>query len=271
MTALVSPVRFDRLQAALVSVLGEATGEQVTWAYGQGVYEGSFDGDLIDLRIAVGPKARDYGWRRRDMLPPTVVDVAIDAAVADERCVIEVNDHAFYYDVDALDDEAAIRDGLIAALADETDYFTAAANGALVRLTPATNAGIWHVALSGSLSLDAAPLSTQAIRVTEGTHTLTIECTCFSKQTSPRAGAWMLAGKARGALEASDLVERLEAAELNVKFVGAGTDLSDVAGASWQSRVSFDLTIDVPAIFARDIDRVTQINYEGVPTFTVSA
>ena len=268
MTAIVSPVRYDRLQAALVSVLGEATGAEVTFAYGSGVWEAAPD-ELIDLRVIVGPREREYQRRRFDFFPPTLIEIAIDSAVEDQRYLVDVNEHGFYYDADDADDEADIRDGLIAALAGET-LFTASASGANVRLVPDTPAGIWQLALHGPMSLDTLTLDTDAARLYEGTQTITVQADCFSKSTSPRAGAWDLASRARAAFMRQDVIDALEAAEISIRTIGAGIDISDQSGASWRSRVAFDIEIDLPAMFAAPIDRVTSIDYQGIPSFTLS-
>lgn len=269
---IASPIRFDRLQATLSTVIEAATGIDTSWGYGEKVYDADTDGDLISLKVITGP--RDLNIRRKRgayLLPPTQVDIAIDTPIVDgQRYFVEINGHGFYYDAGSGDAVGDVRDGLIADMDGET-LFSAAASGDDVRITPAALGGVWQMALAGPLSATVTP-ATAAVRISEGYKRVTVAVQCFSKNPYPRSGAWDIATKAQAAFDAGDLLEQLEAAGAHVQSVGSGVDLSGVAGPAWESRVSFDLEIDLPCTFVRPVDHVETLNLDlsGVGAFTVA-
>jgi hypothetical protein len=270
MAAIIQPVRFDRMQAALVSVLAEATGVDVAFAYGDGVFDGAFDRDFINVTPILGPRGLDRGSRGIYMFPASVVELSIDSVIVGQRYLLDVNRHGFAYDAVGGNTADNVIDGLIAAIGTDSHVTATKVAGPLLRIVPKSGAFFWHLQLHGPISADTITLAADACKVVEDVAEMTLAVGCFSKGATPMDGAWTVAGKAAGAFEATDLLERLRAADVAVLAVGGGTDLADVAGAAWQTRVSFDVRITLPATIVRPTDRVERIDVD-LQSFSVTA
>lgn len=260
MTALVQPIRYDRMQAAIVSVLEEAAGVDVGFAYGPAVFDGAFDADFINVTPTLGPVGTDRGGRGFYLLAPSQIDLEIpDAIVVGRRYLLDINRHGFYHDAVTGNTATAVIDGLVAAVGTDPHFIAARVAGPLLRLTPRITGGLWHVQMHAGWDLADLDLSDQAIKVVDDVADLTLSIGCFSKGSTPMDGAWSVAAAAAGAFESGDLLERLSAADVSIKAVGGGVDLSDVAGAAWQTRVSFDVRLSIPAFIVRPVERVERI------------
>ena len=257
---IVQPIRWDRVQEAIVSNLDSATGKVTSFAYGQGVYSDGFDQDgFVNIEVAVGPSPQDDRRARSTyLLPPTLVDITLSAVTIPELYTMEINGHAFRYESVGGDDEAAILAGLVATTTDET-LFSAAVVGSAVQLTPASLGGIWSLLLRGPLDIGPIVLSDDAVRVYRGRSRTILSIGCFSRNGSPRNGAWHLAAQCQAAFESADLVDVLHESEVYVQRVGGGIDLSAESGPSWETRVSFDVEIDTPSTWVRPVDRIETI------------
>jgi len=90
---LVSPVRYDRLQEALITVVEDAvTPAQVAWSYGQGVFDATFPSGFVNITMLGGPTYHNQNHARGSILiPPTSVTVKVNTATAGVRYIITVN------------------------------------------------------------------------------------------------------------------------------------------------------------------------------------
>ena len=257
---IVDPIRWDRIQEAIGIMLDDATGKVSAFAYGQGVYSDGFDQDgFVNIEVAVGPTPQDDRRARSTyLLPPTLVDVELSAVTIPELYTMEVNGHAFRYESVGGDDEAAILAGLVATTTDET-LFSAAVVGSAVQLTPAALGGIWSLLLRGPLVAGPIVLADDAVRVYRGRSRTILSIGCFSRNGSPRNGAWSIAAQCQAAFESADFADLLHDAEVFVQSVGGGIDLSAESGPSWETRVSFDVEIDTPSTWVRPVDRIETI------------
>jgi hypothetical protein len=82
----------------------------------------------------------------------------------------------------------------------------------------------------------------------------------YSKGREPRTGAWALLQRALGAVQSEDYVSTMRQFGVGVWTKGVVSDLSAIAGAHWETRASFDLSIAAKAVWVRPVDRVESVN-----------
>jgi len=267
---LVSPVRYDRLQEALITVVEDAvTPAQVAWSYGQGVFDATFPSGFVNITMLGGPTYHNQNHARGSILiPPTSVTVKVNTATAGVRYIITVNHFPYSYDASGGDTVTNIRDALLTIVqADTESPYSAATSGAdSIIFTPDAVGNIWHMSVT-SLMTGTPTLSSNAVRIVKGKRLFTISFGCFSKGRFPRSGAWDLAAKIEAALTAQDLVDLLSEYGVAVWGKSPAVDLSDLAGGHWESRVSFDATFTMESVFTRPVDQIEHVN--ATVNFTV--
>lgn len=264
--ALASPVRFDRLQAGLIDIIGGmVTPAQVGWAYGEGVFDSSFPGDFVNLTMVGGPSYHNQNHARGEVLiPPTLVTLTVDTAVVGKRYTVQINGYNHFYDASAGNTVDDIRDALVTNInADSNDPYTAAptANPGEFTVTPDSFGAIWQMALFGGNMSSVVTLSDDAVLNTFGTRTFSIAIGCFSKNRFPRNGAWDLAAIIQAGLTTTDFSDQLSNYGVALWGKGPAVDLSDIAGGHWESRVSFDITCAMESVVTRPVDQIETVDF----------
>lgn len=270
-------LRLDRFQQAVFDALSDSLGSgvDVGWAYGQAAFE-QRGADLVDLTMANGPSQ----WTRkrmrgRPLLPFDDITIKVSAAVLDMRNIVRINDFAFFTDVLLGESPEDVRDALVTAInADsDNDPWTAAPAIAVDELviTPAAFGSIFSLELVGDLTAPSQTISGNAGLLTRGTRVFTIQIQCFSKGREPRNGAWNLMGNVLATFEAEEYIEAMRALGVSVWDKGIATDISAIAGANWESRVTVDVQMTMQSVFVRPVEAIetveidfTALNSEGL-------
>ena len=263
---ILSPIRLDRFQRALVEVLDGALGADasVGWAYGEALWDDNFPtGNLVNLTLVQGPTFHTKdGAAGSVLIPPTVVGLVVDVATVGVRYVTVINDYSYFYDAIALDTVDDIRTGLVAAIVADTESpYTAAATGAPggYTVTPDATGSIWQMSVS-VLQTATPTLNTQAVLKVQGTRRMSVAVGCFSKGRSPRTGAWDIAARCQAAFTSPQYAQTFSRYGVGVWGKGPAVDLSDLAGGHWESRVSFDVDFAMQSTHTEAVGQVETIH-----------
>lgn len=260
------PLRLDRLQAGVFAVVNGQMAPDATvgWSYGQAAFE-QVGPDLIDLQLANGPSFWSQKGKRSSTIAP-FDDVTIDVTAATDavRNIVRVNgiDHAV--DGDGVLDPEGIRDAMVALLnanPTEGDTWSAApgvSTSELV-LTPSSFGSVFSLELVGELAATSQTLSGNAARLTTGTRVWTLTIQCFSKNRTPRNGAWALMSEIEGIFEDDDHIETLNSYGVSVWDKGIAADISAIAGANWESRVTLDVQLAMRSAMVKPVDTIETV------------
>lgn len=256
------PLRLDRLQKGVFSVLEDAMAPaDVGWAYGQAAFE-QRGADLVNITMSNGPSYwTQKSVRGLPIQPFDDITIDVTAATADVRDVISVNCIDYFVDVIAQTPEQ-IRDEFIVLLnADAGDPWavTPGGNPSELVLTPTSFGDVWSIELTGELAALSQTLSGEIALLTQGTRVFTITIECFSKNRFPRNGAWSLMSKIEGVFEAEEYIQTLDSFGVAVWDKGIATDISAIAGANWESRVTLDVQMAMRSALVRPVDQIETV------------
>jgi len=258
------PLRLDRLQLGVFGVLSAALpSSTVGWAYGQAAFEG-LTPELVNVQMANGPSYwTQKGKRSRVFQPFDSVTLDVTGSTSGVRNIVRVNGIDNAVDGDGLLDPEGIRDALVVLLnADTNDPWTAAPGGAPSELvlTPDSLGTIYSLELAGELAALSQVISSSAARITQGTRVFTITIECFSKDREPRNGAWSLMSTIEGVFEDEDHIETLNSFGVSVWDKGIAADISAIAGANWESRVTLDVQMAMRSALVKAVSTIETVN-----------
>jgi hypothetical protein len=260
------PLRLDRIQRALFENLSDAVAPvRVAWGYNEQTFESVPDEGLVDLRMIGGPSPFIRSGKRGTLLNAAdSITITVDAVEVGKRYIVRLNGFDYRTDAVALDTVTTIRDRLRDAInADELETATALDAGADgLTLAADSLGGLRSLQLVGALTSDPPVLNGASVLVVEGTQTMLVNVQAFSKGREPRSGAWAIVQQLLAALQSEDYVEAMRRLGVGVWTKGIATDLSAIAGAHWETRASFDLTVAARAVWVRPISRIETIDLE---------
>jgi hypothetical protein len=172
-----------------------------------------------------------------------------------------LNDFDFFTDGIGGDTLTTIRDRLIALInADTITPATAVVFDAdTFDLNADSLGGIVSLALVGSLSAGTVVDADDSVLVTEGSQSMLLNVQAFSKNKEPRNGAWAILQQCAAALQTPDLTEKFTRFGVGVWDKSQPVDLSAIAGASWETRASLDVTLAARALWVRPVDVVETV------------
>ncbi len=254
------PLRLDRVQSSLFNTLGDAVDPvRVAWAYGEQVFEDIPDEGLVSLTMLGGPSPHLRGGKRGTILNAAdSIIVTVDAVEVGKRYIVRLN--CFDYRTDAVlgDTPTTIRDRLRDEINnDALESVTASDSGVdAITLTADYLGGMRDLFLIGALSSSGKVLNGESVLVVEGAQSMLVNVQTFSKCREPRNGAWAIAQQVLAALQSEDYIETLRRFGVGVWSKGVLTDLSAIAGAHWETRVSFDVNIAARAFWVRPVARI---------------
>jgi hypothetical protein len=270
---IASPIRFGALQAGLVAAFQEACGPNITvgWAYGESVYDSSNypnKGDLINLTLTDGPTySNRFGAAGTAYLPPSSILITITASQG--MYVLEVNNQSFRFEASNSSTVNNIRDGLLASIAAALDplSFTAAATltQGQILLTPTFLGGVYQCSVispGGNNMVGVPTISPNAVLLTSSSRLFTVTVQAFSKNKSPRNGAWDIISKCEALLEDSTYTTTFNDRGFTIMGKGTAVDLSNVDNGHWQSRVQFPFTVNMRSAYVRPIDQISTVNIQ---------
>lgn len=263
---IVSPIRYDRMQLSLVSVLQSAVGSDavVGWAYGEALWGSNFpNGQAVNLTMVGGPSFHNTSAASGTALElPSSITYQVVDAVEDRRYFIEVNDFLYSYDAVFGDSVTDIRDELVAILnMDTVSRFTATPSGAdSLILTPTATGDIWQSRVStGIAGTPTFDPSNQYFLLTKGTRVFNVAIGCFSRNRSPRTGAWDLAARCQAALTYPGNADTFADYGVGIWGKSPAVDLSELDNGHWQSRVQFDVDLAMQSVFTKPVDNIENV------------
>jgi hypothetical protein len=257
-----APLRLDRLQKGVFLAIADAMAPaSVGWSYGQAAFE-QLGPELINLQMANGPSYwTQRGKRGSTILPFDSLTLDVTASTPGKRDIVSLNGIEFFVDVVAQTPEQ-IRDELIVSLnADANDPWSAAPGVAVSELviTPASFGAIWSAEVSGEIEALSQVVSGNAATLTQGTRVFNITIECFSKEREPRNGAWALMSRIESIFETADYVDTLSEYGVALWNKGIATDISAIAGANWESRVTIDVQMAMRSALVRPVDHIETV------------
>lgn len=261
---VVQPLRLDRFSKGIFTVVSDVmTGVSVGWSYGQSAFE-QRGPSLVNIQPANGPSYWSQNGRRgRVIVPFDDITLDVTGATSGTRNVIKANNIDFFVDGDGVLDEEGIRDAFLTLLnADPTnDPWTAVAGGAPSELviTPNSFGSIFSLELVGELAAISQTLSGEAALLTEGTRVWTMTIECFSKDRTLRGGAWSLMSTIQGIFESEEHIETLNSFGVSVWDKGLATDISAIAGANWETRVTLDVQFAMRSAKVEAVDQIETV------------
>jgi len=249
------PLRLDRIQKALFETLGDACAPTQV----------ASDEGLISLTMVGGPSPFILSGKRGKLL--NAVDsilITVDV-VGLGRYLIRLNDFSYYTDGVLGDTLTTIRDRLVDLInlinADDLETATASPSGGdSLTLTADDLGGLRSLTLSGPLTAGAPALDGRSVLITEGAQNMLVNVQAYSKGREPRDGAWALTQRALAAVQSEDYISTMRHFGVGVWTKGVASDLSAIAGAHWETRASFDLSLAARAVWVRPVDRIESIN-----------
>ena len=250
-------VRLDRLQRGMTEAM-QGVADVVRMGYGS-VPRGQ--GSLLAIELGAGPIA---GHRRharaRTIVPPQSIVIRVTDAADGSLAAARVNEYAYTAVGGPASTVTTMRDDMLAQIqAGEAGIVDAVADGADgIMLSGATLGGWRELQLAGDMAADDPVAGTEAVSLTEGTATHVVSLQAYSRGPEPRNGAWAIVSDVLGRLEDPAVVEQLDRWGVGVWQIGSPTNLTAIAGASWESRVSVDVTLAMRSVSARAVDCIEQ-------------
>lgn len=262
MPAIFTPLRIDRVQRAVFEVLSEATGVDVGWAHSEVPHQ-ALTGDFVNLTMIGGPGPTIRKHRRGTPLQPIdTVTLTVGPVVVGRRLGIDLNHFNYFEDVTTLDTDSTVRDRLLGQVndVDNLEPVTASTSGADGLVLAADHlGGIISLAIYGAITAGTPVLNSDHVMVTEGSESMLVNIQAFSKQREIRLGAPALLQLCIAAFAADDMVEKLRRFGVGVGDSSTPLDLSAVAGAHWEPRSSFDVTLTARARWVRPVDVIETV------------
>lgn len=257
-----TPLRIDRIQQGLFDILVDATGVDVGWSYSE-VPQESLTAGFVSLTMIGGPGPFIRKHRRGRTLQPIDTVTLTIAAPIQERLGIVLNDFNYFLDVTPAFSIAAIIAALVAQINDVNNIEPVTAStggpGELV-LTSDFLGAITSLGIFGAgLSAGTPTLNADFVLLIEGTQTMLVNVQAYAKEREPRLGAWAIIQQCLSALQTEDLVEQLRRFGAGVWDHSLPVDLSAIAGAHWETRASFDVTIAGRARWVRPVDVIETV------------
>ena len=258
-----SPIRFDRLQLALITVLDAAFGADATvhWAYGDGWWSDNFPlGNGVNLVPRAGPAYVNAGGSGgvAVRLPESVTALVSEAGSHHHRLVL--NDYQYAVQATGVETPTQIRDALLALVVADggaADEYTAIASGAAsILVTPVEPGGLWRVRATPEITLTSV-LDDQAYEVVRRNVVVEIEVRCFSKGRTLREGAARLAAIAKAAFATTSAVEILRRYGVALRGSGgAPVDLSSLDNGQWVTRNQYVIRVALQHVFTSPVGRI---------------
>jgi hypothetical protein len=189
------------------------------------------------------------------------ITITVDS-VTTGRYVIRLNGFSYFTDGLVGDTLTTIRDRLVSEInGDDLETATASVSGVDgLTLTADSLGGLRSLSLSGPLSAGPPTLDGRSVLVTEGAQNMLVNVQAYSKGREPRNGAWALIQRALAVVQSEDYIETMRRYGVGVWTKGVVSNLSAIAGAHWESRASFDLSIAARAVWVREADRIESVN-----------
>jgi len=262
-------IRFDRVQAALVSVFSDALASS-RLAFDAEVYWGTTTAtreqlprDLLMLQVIGGPAPRVRKAAHGTILNPVVsIEIDVDSVTAvGSRYGLLINDFLFSTLSEPGDTLTTIRDRLRNVVNADTLEPVSAVDVGIdgLRLVADHNGALRELQLLGALSSHSVVNSDTCASVTEQDYEALISLSAFSKRQEPWNGAPAITAACYAALQTPAYVEQLTLAGAGILTKGTPSSVPVVVGGRWVSRSSFDVLISTPAAWVTDVENIENV------------
>lgn len=262
--SLETPIRFDRFQAAVTAVLDDAVGADADVALSfQEPSQQMQDPQLVTFSITNGPTPVDRHSQHGFMLnTSSQIDIEVDSVVVGKRYIVRLNRFDYFTDAIGGDTVDTIRDRLRDAINNDLLETATAAAGAsgILELTEDVVGGMQRLFLFGPLSCSSNTLSGSSVLVSDIPNRMLVTFQAFSKNTSPRGGAWAMISRVGAVFQSRDYLDTLKAAGFKVWGRSTPVNLSAIAGGRWESRVSLDLVFTTRATWVRPANSIESMS-----------
>lgn len=248
---------FDRVQGGLQAALSAVYSGLATVLWAPSEFPRAAADDLIVARLLSGPSPADGaqgGIGTYDL--PQSATVTIAAPAAGERAVLEISGARWWHDVTAGQDAEAVRDALLAELADADgpafDGTATASSTDAIALAASSTAGLVGLRVAGPATLATAGEITCAV---QHQHAVSrIELQAFSVNRYPRSGAAALLSRFVERCRLPSVTELLE--RWGVALWGPPSALLDLTpiSAGWESRAATQIQVATLSITAEAVD-----------------
>ena len=245
------PVRYDRLRDCLQTVLTDALGSTVTVKWSRdSVPRDNTKGDMVVLTPTSGA-AVNGNWRGRfGVLSPDTVTFTVTSVTVGALYSLYLNNFPYRHEAVGGDTANDVRDGIVALIAlDTVSPYTAAAGGVgEVVVTAAASGAIWeaHLLPSSDWTVVQGTLVPTVVQQRSSVTTFTVGS--FSKGTKLFDGAHVIDSKVDAAFRLQKHQTTFEDFGVSPQSRGIPTDLSAIAGSTWESRVSRDVGFGLESV-----------------------
>lgn len=270
-------IRYDRIQKAFFEAFN-GVASVVGWGYGENPKE---EGDLLSLTLTGGPSHHNRDHVHGECLRPAdSLTIHMSAVTVDSRQIIRLNDHDYFTDVVGGDTAETVRDRLLALIqaGEPATALSAAANGTdRIDLAAAVLGGLRKLTFpspQNDLLPEAIVFSGDAVNVTEGTMTHTLQIEAFSHGKEPFNGAWAMITDVLERLTLPSVVAKLHTFGVVLWSKGSPINLTAIVGANFQTRALVDVVIAARTIAIEPVDQIETVNAVimiGSDTITATA
>jgi hypothetical protein len=247
---MATPVRIDRIEEALFTILQAQTTADVAWAYGQPTFEQRAT-NIVDLIMTAPPTGKHQGLAGGLVFQPfTSATYRVTTNTEGDAVQLEINeDITVRVDVQAGQSLEDVRNALVARLSSnpEFDPWTAAPGAAVdeLVLTPTEFASVYKVVLLSGVAFVSAVEPDAFAELYEQEMDFTVQLQSFSKHRSLSRGASAISTQLQGLFRVQNTHDLLQKYGIAVVNVGPAVDISAIAGSNWETRASFDVDFAV--------------------------
>lgn len=261
----------------MIAILRELLpGVDVLWAPAERPRESSTD--LVVVRVISGPTTESPSLTFDEV--PTNVRVTVNSAEDGQSYALYATGAVWRIEADSDDEPTDIRDAFIVALDEEQPGLraTISPEGAnSLRIAGVALGDLWGFGASGDITVENVAVTDAMVQTAHAVFRLEVQAFGGPNGRYPRAGAANLIGEIIGGLYHPDIREMLD--EYGVTIWGSPsspTDLTAIAGAKFESRSAFQLTVATRSYSARPVETIADLALtvstdQGSVTVTVSS
>ena len=264
---IAAPVRFDRMRECLQGVLTDALGSAVTVKWGRdSVQRDSTKASMVSLTTSTGAVVSG-NWRgRRLVLSPISISFTVTSATIGTLYSVYLNGFPYRYEVTGVEAVDDVRNALLAlVVADARSPYSAAAGGAGELVITGDYAGaLFQAEALPAPDWTIAQGATSATAVRERPSVTTLTVGSYSKGVDIFDGASDLDARVNAALSLQQYQTTFADFGVSLQSRGTPTDISAIAGASWETRVSRDIGVGLRSVTTETIESIETVDMTSI-------
>lgn len=264
---IAAPVRFDRMREALQFVLNDALGPDVTVKWGRdSVQRDSTKASMVSLTPSTGAVVAG-NWRgRRLVLSPISISFTVTSATIGVLYSLYLNGFPYRHEVTGVETVDDVRDALLAkVVADARSPYSAASGAAGELVVTGDYAGaLFQAEALPAQDWTIAQGATSATAVRERPSVTTLTVGSYSKGVDIFDGASDLDARVNAALSLQQYQTTFTDFGVSLQSRGTPTDISAIAGAGWETRISRDIGIGLRSISTETTETIETVNMTSI-------